>query len=220
LIGYSAYYLYTQPIKNILIKGNYLVNDAEIIRAARIENYPSFLGFSRNSAETRLNNLTLVESVKISRDLRFRLTIEVLEARPVFLYNTNRQLMLSNGEFTDNTHEFLGIPTLINFAPEVVLQGLTTKLRDIDPAVLHLISEFEYAPLFSESGMVIDETRFILYMNDGNEVHININRGRNLNRYPEIFASLGSVQGIIYLDSRQNAYFEPFGTRDVQTTSS
>ena len=64
--------------------------------------------------------------------------------------------------------------------------------------------------MISSEGLIIDDARFILYMNDGNQVFINASRAENLRHYPRIFASLQGVQGILYLDGANHHIFRDF----------
>ena len=63
-----------------------------------------------------------------------------------------------------------------------------------------MISEIEY------SKNTYDDKRFLLYMNDGNEVYITISRVDLLNKYIDIVKKLNNKKGILYLDSGN--YFE------------
>ena len=51
LIGYGIYYIFSAPISNIIIKGNTLINDYEIIEISNIKNYPSI--FSLNVSKIK-----------------------------------------------------------------------------------------------------------------------------------------------------------------------
>ena len=210
LISAFTFYIINQPIRNIVIKGTYLVSDAEIIRAADIAHFPSIVRTSPRGLRERIGNIDIVESVIIRRDRHFRLIIEVEEARILFYNITNNQVMLSSGRYIEPNNRIPTIPTLINFAPEAVLVELAKNLNDIDYGILSLISEIEYSPMVSSEGLTIDDTRFILHMNDGNMVFINAARAGNLARYPEIFATLEGVQGTLYLDSANNFIFRDF----------
>ena len=65
----------------------------------------------------------------------------------------------------------------------------------IDDSILLKISEIEYAP------NDVDSERFILNMNDGNLVYINLNKIEKINKYNSIYSKLDGKKGIIYLDS-------------------
>ena len=79
------------------------------------------------------------------------------------------------------------------------MERFIKELERVSNENLMLISEIEYAP--SRSGeIVIDDTRFLLRMNDGNEVYINLINIDRLNTYPLIY-SLFDEKGILELDS-------------------
>ena len=107
--------------------------------------------------------------------------------------------MLSDGK-TYRLDKENGIPTLINFVPENIEKSFVKEFNKVDKNVIGLISEIEY------SKTAYDEKRFLLYMNDGNEVYITISRTDLLNKYIEIVKQLNNKNGILYLDSGN--YFE------------
>jgi len=210
LLGAFGFYIINQPIRNIVIRGTYLINDMEIIRIADIAHYPSIIRTSPRTLTERIEGIDLIESATIRRDRRFRLIIEVEEAKVLFYNANNGMVMLSSGRYIETNNRLSVIPTLINFAPEAVLTEFAKNLGTLDYGILSLISEIEYSPMVSSEGLTIDDTRFILYMNDGNWVYTNAARAGNLRFYPRIFASLGGAQGIIYLDSANNFIFRDF----------
>ena len=75
LIFYLGYYLYKKPIENIIITGNTLVTDSEIIDAAKIKNYPSIFGVIKGNIIKNIKKIDLIEDVSVKKDLKFRLTI-------------------------------------------------------------------------------------------------------------------------------------------------
>ena len=206
LIGAFGFYIINKPIRNIVISGTYLINDAEVIRTADIAHYPGIFRFSTRRIANRINTIDIVDSVNVRRDFRFRLIIEIEEAKMLFYYANNGEVMLSNGQFTPPNNRKPTIPTLINFAPSVALKEFAINLGTLDYGILSLISEIEYSPMVSSEGLTIDDTRFLLYMNDGNHVFTNSARARNLARYPEIFATLEGATGTLYLDSGNNNF--------------
>ena len=59
-----------------------------------------------------------------------------------------------------------------------------------------MVSEIEY------STTDYDDERFVLYMNDGNQVYVTNNRLKLLNNYVTIMQKVSSnKKGILYLDS-------------------
>ena len=215
LISAAIFLIANKPIRNIVIKGTNLISDVEIMRAAGIMNYPPIFRIRRNNLVQKISEIDLVENVRISRNLRFQLIVEVEEAKMILYNSTNNQVLLSSGRYIERNDRLLSMPTLINFAPEAVLIDFARTLGNLDYGIIGLISEIEYSPMVSSEGFVIDSTRFILYMNDGNQVYTNALRAGNLEFYKRIFASLEGGRGIIYLDSANNFIFRDFNSLDV-----
>ena len=92
------------------------------------------------------------------------------------------------------------VPTLINYVPSNVLTKFTSEFSKLDFDIISKISEIEY------SKTSYDEERFLFYMNDYNNVYINISKLENMNKYVDIVRKLDNNKGILYLDSGN--YFE------------
>ena len=58
-------------------------------------------------------------------------------------------------------------------------------------------------------------------MNDTNHVYVNIINMERLNDYEQIFATVGSLHGTVYLDSynADNIIFEAFGSDEEDSTN-
>ena len=207
LIIYGGYYLFNEPIRNIVITGNTYIKDYEIIEIADIKNYPSIFGINTKDLKKKIKKIPLVEDVTIKRDLKFRLNIDLVEAKMILLNSTNNVLILSNGKNLPNSYDYKGVPTLINYAPEDILKNFSLNLGKLDIGIISLISEIEYSPTTSEEGESIDDERFVLYMNDGNTVYTNVEKCKVLNHYREIYASLNNKKGILNLDSGNSENF-------------
>ncbi len=205
------YYVYNSSIKNIIITGNVLVKDAEIIEVAKLKNYPSFFNYSTSKATKQIKNIELIEEVEIKKDLKLRLHIKVKESTPVFLNTNTGKIRLSNKKEI-SSDKILGVPRLINYTPSDILDNFTESLGKLDRGIISLINEIEYSPKQNEEGLTIDEARFILYMNDDNTVITNPEKCINLNKYREIYASLENKKGTLNLDSGnyENFVFIPY----------
>ncbi len=213
LIFYLGYYLYKKPIENIIITGNTLVTDSEIIEAAKIKNYPSIFGVIKRNVIKNIKKIDLVEDVSVKKDLKFRLTINVKESIALYLNSNNNKIMLSSGKEIDPSNKYLGIPTLINYAPEKILKEFSLSLGKLNQDIIYLIDEIEYSPKKNNEGITVADDSFTLYMNDGNTVITNADKCHNLKKYKEIYASLGDKKGILNLDSGnyKNFVFIPYG---------
>lgn len=197
LCGYFGYTLFKMPIKNIIIDGTYYLKDYEIIEAAGIRNYPAMLSLNSKKVEDKIKSLSLVQDVKVSKNYKFQLKIKVVENKVVCIYNNN--YLLEDGTSISMDTKYGGVPTLVNYTPEDILKDFLEGLGEIDYGIISGISEIVYSPSVNKNEEIIDDTRFILKMNDGNTVYINNSKISLLKRYQKIYASLDD-QGILHLD--------------------
>lgn len=205
IIVLFSYYLFNLPIKNIYIIGNEYLTDNDIIEVANIKNYPKMMKYSAKTLKANISKLDLINSVKIRKNLLGKLTIEIEEAKVLFYNRNTSSYVLSNGKETKNGN-FKGIPFLINYVPDSIYERLIKELSSIQPSSLALVSEIEYSPSKSED-ITIDDTRFLLRMNDGNQVYINLINIDRLDMYALIYTGL-TEKGILELDSdNENVYF-------------
>lgn len=193
--------LIKEPIKNIIIKGNYYVTDTEIIELANLKNYPAFISLNSKKIKNNLKTNKLITDVSIKRNLKFQVIITITEQKIICLSRANNVLLLADGSSIPNNNEYLGIPTLINYTKEDVLKDFLEGMGKLDYGTLSGISEIEYSPSKGKDDSIVDETRFLLKMNDGNQVYINTLRLSNLKYYQKIYASLDNKKGILHLDS-------------------
>jgi len=199
IIGIIVYFLLNVKTKNIVILNNDYYSDEEIIETANIENYPEFILLNTNNIKNKLKKLDLIEDVSIRKKWGFILEIDVKESSILYYVRSKEEYMASNYK-TYNFDNINGVPTLINFVPENVEKQFVKGFSKIDKNIISLISEIEY------SKTAYDEKRFLLYMNDGNEVYITVGKINLLNKYVDIVKKLSNKNGILYLDSGN--YFE------------
>ena len=220
LIVMLFYTIFTMKIKNIYIIGTNLLTDNEIIEAAEIKDYPAIFGIGKSKLEEKISSLELVDDVEIKKTLTGKLTIKITEARPLFYNRNTNKVVLSNKKEVENNPKYLGIPTLINYAPTDILNDFIASFNEIDPDIIKMINEIEYDPDISND-ITIDEYRFLLRMNDTNHVYVNIINMERLNDYEQIFATVGSLHGTVYLDSynADNIIFEAFGSDEEDSTN-
>lgn len=190
-----------EPIRNIIITGNYFVSDNDIINAAGIKNYPAIAKLNISKIKKQILENPLISEVEIKRNLRFQLKIKVKELKVICLDRPNDVILLEDGSKIEKSPDFLGIPTLINYTKEDVLKEFLKGMGALDYGTISGISEIEYAPSKSANENIVDDTRFLLKMNDGNSVYINIYKLNNLKYYQKIYASLNNKKGILHLDS-------------------
>lgn len=218
IIGMLLYTIFSMPLKNIYIKGTTLLSDNEIIEVAGIKNYPSMFKISTSSLKKKISTLDLVDSVKVTKKLNGKLYIEITENKPLFYNRNNERVVLSNALEVENSSIYKGIPTLINSVPKDIYQKFIESFKEINPDIISLINEIEYDPSVSND-ITIDEYRFLLRMNDGNHVYVNVLNMKKLNDYLEIYDYL-TTKGTLYLDSyskdNNNNLFKSF-SEDVSS---
>ena len=164
LIIMIFYYVYKMPIKNIIINGNNLLNDSEIISSVGLNDYPNLFKVSTKKIEKKLEKLDLVISADVDKNLFGTIYIDIEEAQILFLNKTNNKLVLSNKKEISEI-SYSGIPTLINYVPSDIYTNLIEQMSKIDGEIIALISEIEYNPDVKDD-VVINDSRFILKMND------------------------------------------------------
>ena len=143
----------------------------------------------------RLTKLELIDDVKVSKKFGFVVEIDIVEKKVLYLVRSTNKYKLSTNEDYDNL-EYISVPTLINFVPEDIENEFIKEFKEIDNNIIGLISEIEY------SVTDYDDERFVLYMNDGNQVYVTNNRLNMLNNYITIMKKVSSEKkGILYLDS-------------------
>lgn len=198
-VGLMIFFLFQIKTSRIIITGNTLVSDNEIIVTSGFKNYPYLFRESTKDIKERLQTISLIDSVNIHKSILGTLRIEVMEAKPLFYNRNNNKLVLANKKEIESENLY-GVPTLINYVPDTYYARFIEELGEIDTNVLSLISEIEYQP-WTSNDVTIDDTRFFLRMSDGNHVYVNLINLSKLNNYIEIYASLEGKSGTLYLDS-------------------
>ena len=198
-VGLMIFFLFQIKTSRIIVTGNTLVSDNEIIVTSGFKNYPYLFRESTKDIKERLQSISLIDSVNIHKSILGTLIIDVTEAKPLFYNRNNNKLVLANKKEIESENLY-GVPTLINYVPDTYYARFIEELGEIDTNVLSLISEIEYQP-WTSNDVTIDDTRFFLRMSDGNHVYVNLINLSKLNNYIEIYASLEGKSGTLYLDS-------------------
>ena len=200
----AFYYAFNLPIKNIEVKGNKYTSESEIIKASTINKKSKIFKISSYKIKKGIKKLDYINSVKVTKDIFGKITIEVTEGN-ILLYDIlTSKYVLSNTKEVEIDDNLIGIPTLINYVPDETLSRFVESYAKIDSSVRAMVSEIEYDPDVKED-VVIDDERFFLKMNDGNSVYINTPNMNKLNKYKEANASVyDQTPGILSLDSNSN----------------
>lgn len=218
-IVYAVVVLFNEPISHIKIKGNKLVSDAEIIEVAKLKNYPSITKYLSGSIEKRIESLDLINNAEVKKKWGFVIEITVDENKPLFYDSKNTKVYLSNKDIVTNM-DVVGIPTLVTYVKDDILEKFILAFSEVDANIIYEINEIYYDPSYDDAGEVLDEYRFRVLMNDGNQVYVTCdevekdNKIKKLNYYNEIYASINNKKGYLFLDSGEygNYGFTPYGS--------
>lgn len=200
LLIHAGLYLSNINVKNIVIKNTSYLSDTEVIKIAGLADYPSFFRTSTRKIEKKLEEEPLIKEANVKRKWGFIFELNIKEEKILYKRRNDNVYVLGSGEEISIKNNLSGVATLINYTPKNISKKLNKKLNEIDSNILNKISEIEYAPNKT------DEERFLLYMNDGNQVYITLTKTDELNYYVDIVKKLGGKKGILNLDS--GSYFE------------
>ena len=223
LFGYLLFslvsYLAKMPIKQIEIKNNYYLTDDYIINLLDLNN-KKLLEFSTHRAEKKLNKEDLVITSDVKKNIFGKIVIDVNEEKILF-YNWNNKKIILKTEEIDYQDTYLGVPALINYVPSDVYREFVKKYSELDRNIIAMISEIEYDP-DKLNDVVLDETRFLLRMNDGIKVYVNVYNLKKMNNYLEIYDAIlknnSPKNACLYLDSNSKNYI--YGSCDKVTIES
>ena len=183
-------------ISNIYISGNDYLKDQEIIKIAKLEDYPSVFRSFNFVIKKRLVSNDMIISAKVHKR-GTKVYIEVVENRPI-LYDSNTSNVIMLDKTKKETDAIT--PYLVNYVPDTIYDKFIECLTKVKPDVLYRISDIEYNP------NTVDLERFYLTMTDGNYIYITLNNFNKINNYIEMVKQFQGKKGILYLDAGE--YFE------------
>lgn len=199
ILAAAIVYIYDLKISTIIVKGNNLYTDWDIIKKAKLDNYPSSMQNLSAIIESTLKKDPYIKEAKVKKINLTKVEITVKENQPLFYYVPNNKTVLSDGtEVSDN----YSVPTLINYVPNKIYSRFIKEMNNIDYKIIKRVSEIKY------DSNEVDEERFLLTMNDGNYVYLTLSKFNRINHYLDIVKEFNNKKGILYLDSGE--YFQVF----------
>ena len=199
---YIVYFLISRPIRHIEITGNEYVLDSEILRVSKLKDYPSFLKYSNNRIEKSLKNIKFIDEVEVKKWFNYTIKINIKENKPLFYYK--EKVVLSNGNIINNDmNNVYGIPIFQNNLNSDLLNKFIENFKVLDDNIIYEMDTIEYYPLKNDKGKIVTKDRFKIVMNDGNNVIVNTKSLSVINKYNDIYSSLGDRKGIINLDTNE-----------------
>ena len=196
IIVFLVLVLLDTKVKNIIISGNSIISDEEIIQRAGLTDYPSFYKTSTINMRNEIKENPLVKNVDIKRDFYHIFNIKIEEYEILYKREDNGKYVLENKEeiTLDDNIPYM-IPRLINEIPNNKMNSFVKYYKRIDKNIKEKISEIKYNP------NEFDKDRFLLYMDDGNSVYLTITKFERLNYYNDVLPELDGRKGYLYLDS-------------------
>ena len=196
VIVFVCLFILDTKVKNIIISGNDVLSDDDIIELAGLTDYPSFYKTLNVTMKDNIKESPLIKSVNINRSFYHIIKISVEEYQILYKREDNGKYVLENKEEVTLDKEIpYTIPRLINEIPDKILNRFIKYYKRVDLSIREKISEIKYDP------NDFDEDRFLLYMDDGNSVYITITKFERLNYYNEVLPQLDGRKGYLYLDS-------------------
>ena len=196
IIVFVCLFILDTKVKNIIITGNEILSDDEIIEYAGLSNYPSFYKTLNSNIKDGIKKNPLIKDVDVNRSFYHVIEIKVKEYEILYKREDNGKYVLDNKkEITLDKETPYVIPRLINEIPSTLLNRFIKYYKRIDLSIREKISEIKYDP------NDYDEDRFLLYMDDGNSVYVTITKFERLNYYNDVLPQLDGKKGILYLDS-------------------
>ena len=196
VIVFVCLFVLDTKVKNIIITGNEVLSDDDIIELAGLTDYPSFYKTLNLTMKNSIEENPLVKNVDINRSFYHVIEIDVEEYQILYKREDNGKYVLENKEeVTLDKETPYTIPRLINEIPKKILNRFIKYYKRVDLSIREKISEIKYDP------NDIDEERLLLYMDDGNSVYITITKFERLNYYNDVLPQLDGKKGYLYLDS-------------------
>lgn len=191
-------------VQNVYIEGNNYIVDQKIIDISGLNNYPKVITINRKKIKDNLLKNEYINDVSIKyNNFGREIHIKVEENVPIIYYQYDETYILSDGSYVKDKYS---LPILINQTPDNILKSLVKKLSLIDRDVLYRISEIRYYP------SKVDEELFLLTMEDGNYVYIDLYNISKLDNYIEVVKKFDNRKGIIHFDSGD--YLELFNEKE------
>ena len=197
LILYGVSLILDLKVSNVIVKGNTLYSDWEIIKTADLDDYPPTFENPSTVIERRLEDDDYIKSAHVSKRWFTQVVIDVDENMPLFYYLPKEKTILEDkSEVSDN----FPVPTVINYVPDKIYSKFVKAISKTDYDIVKRISEIRYDP------NEVDTERFFLVMNDGNYVYLTLQGFDKINDYLDVIKEFDNKKGTLYLDSGE--YFE------------
>ncbi len=182
-------------VKNIFVNNNKYLSDDYVLEKANLIDYPSYFKSLSFLIENDLEEDIFIKDASVSKSFFGVIDINIEENSVLFYKENDSKYVLEDGSETLSIPYYVSPIRVVNYIPDTVYNNFIKKLNKINESVKSKISEIKYDP--SE----YDNSRFMIYMIDGNYVYATLTKFDSLNYYNDIYPTLEGKKGILYLDS-------------------
>lgn len=206
-------------LAEVTVKGNQKVSDDAIINASNLEIHESLWSqfFERQSAAAKIKKqVPRIDDVTITIDHLNQFAIDVTEHQEVALLVKGKEYLpiLDNGLIIDEPQKEASQDKVIfeGFKEEAKILETLTAYHKLAKEIQEGISQIKYAPTAKNDQLLN------LYMNDGNQVIVNIsNMASQMKYYAQVAKELDG-KGIVDMEVGIFAY--PYPTSDSSNDES
>lgn len=179
-------------LANVVVKGNHEVSAEAILENSDLtvneEMWPQF--FERNQSVSAIKKkLPRIKnaSISLSGINRFDITVTEFQEVALLAQDGGYAPVLENGVVLDEISEqpVEGLPVLENFSAEDKIKATLSAYQELSSEIRDGVSQIKYTPRDSNDELLT------LFMNDGNQVIVNIsNMVSQMQYYPQIAKDL------------------------------
>ena len=146
IIVFVFLFVLDTKVKNIIITGNNVLSDDELIELAGLTDYPSFYKTLNSKIENGIKENPLIKDVDINRRFYHIIEIKVDEYEILYKREDNGKYVLENKEeITLDSETPYTIPRLINEIKDNKLNSFIKYYKRIDLNIREKISEIKYS---------------------------------------------------------------------------
>ena len=182
-------------IQNIYVLNNHYLSDDYILEKSGLIEYPSYFKNISFLLEDKLEKDAFIKKANVTKNFFGVINIDVTENNIIFYKESDGKYVLEDGKEVSSIPYDISTIRIVNYIPDTVYDNFIKKILKLNEEVKNKISEIKYDP--SE----YDNSRFMIYMVDGNYVYVTLTKFESLNYYNEIYPTLEGKKGILYLDS-------------------
>ncbi|MDT2756439.1 cell division protein FtsQ/DivIB [Enterococcus asini] len=220
LIPLIAVIYYVSPLAKlagVTVIGNQAVSAKEIVKAADFEMdgeiWPQYFTRSAELKKIKESNPRIEQvSLKIENLNHFKIRVKEYEEIAVLAHDNTYSPILANGYTVNETMEnpTEKLPILENFTDQATIMKVLSAYQSLSEELQEAISQIKYTPKDSNQELLL------LYMNDGNQVIVNISNLKSQMKYYAQVAKEMSEKGVI--DMEVGIFSHPY-EKEEETSS-